>query len=535
MENYYYRKVGDHATNQISTIRYGEVKNNKLIIRDSVRYAYDSMGNITKVYENGEQTVSYEYDGIGRLKRENNRILGKTKVYAYDGNGNILTRREYAYTMKGEEELPEDYDEYTYGYEKGTDKLLEIESRTKNAAGEYEDKTERFVYDAIGNPTLYRGWTTAWEKGRRMILMYGINFEYNGRGQRINRKQGSANTFTYDASGNVVKESRGTEYFYDATGVCGMKYGESMYFYRKDVFGNITEILDSSGAVVVRYRYDAWGNHVVLNPDGSKNESDTFVGNINPFRYRGYYYDTTLKLYYLKTRYYDPEIGRFVTIDDVSYLAPETINGLNLYAYCGNNPVMRVDPTGTSFLLALLIGAIIGGVIGATISGVGAYQNGVRGLDLFGTILGGAIVGGMVGAIAGGLIWTGGTIIGMGANLFGSGLSGGLILSNGLVLGAGTATLIGIGSVAVGGIIVLEGISVAVEGINILYSEHTKNKRPSTRNKHEEGQASKKRGQRGGEKGDARRPYIPPKKKGNIILLILSALGFGWKYIIPKN
>lgn len=71
-ENYYYRKVGDHATNQISTIRYGEVKNNKLIIRDSVRYAYDSMGNITKVYENGEQTVSYEYDGIGRLKIEEN-------------------------------------------------------------------------------------------------------------------------------------------------------------------------------------------------------------------------------------------------------------------------------------------------------------------------------------------------------------------------------------------------------------------------------------------------------------------------------
>ena len=99
---------------------------------------------------------------------------------------------------------------------------------------------------------------------------------------------------------------------------------------------------------MVRYRYDGWGNHKVMNPDGSKNESDTFIGNINPFRYRGYYYDVETGLYYLKTRYYDPETGRFITIDDVSYLAPDTINGLNLYAYCGNNPVMNVDPDGNS-------------------------------------------------------------------------------------------------------------------------------------------------------------------------------------------
>ncbi len=100
---------------------------------------------------------------------------------------------------------------------------------------------------------------------------------------------------------------------------------------------------------MVRYRYDGWGNHKVMNPDGSKNESDTFIGNINPFRYRGYYYDVETGLYYLKTRYYDPETGRFITIDDISYLAPDTINGLNLYAYCGNNPVMNVDPNGTDW------------------------------------------------------------------------------------------------------------------------------------------------------------------------------------------
>ena len=77
-------------------------------------------------------------------------------------------------------------------------------------------------------------------------------------------------------------------------------------------------------------------------------------------------------LYYLKTRYYDPETGRFITIDDVSYLAPDTINGLNLYAYCGNNPVMNVDPEGT-FVISLITGLIVSFVIGfgvSTISGV---------------------------------------------------------------------------------------------------------------------------------------------------------------------
>ena len=245
-ENYYYRKVGDHATNQISTIRYGARKGETLILRDSVRYAYDGMGNITKVYENGEQEVTYEYDGIGRLTRENNKILGKTYLITYDNNGNILSRKEYAYTLKKAEELPEEYDEYTYGYEKNTDKLLEICSCVKGENGDYVESTQTFTYDSIGNPTSYKGKSVTWTKGRQMTGYDGVTFGYNGQGQRISRKQGSTtNNFTYDMSGNLIKESRGVEYYYDAEGVCGMKYDEEMYFYRKDVFGNITEILDS--------------------------------------------------------------------------------------------------------------------------------------------------------------------------------------------------------------------------------------------------------------------------------------------------
>ena len=101
--------------------------------------------------------------------------------------------------------------------------------------------------------------------------------------------------------------------------------------------------------------YDAWGvcDTIVLD------ENATDIANLNPFRYRSYYLDTGLNLYYLKTRYYDPEMCRFITIDDISYLAPDTINGLNLYAYCLNNPVSFVDYSGQN-------PAVIAGAAGAT-------------------------------------------------------------------------------------------------------------------------------------------------------------------------
>lgn len=162
--------------------------------------------------------------------------------------------------------------------------------------------------------------------------------------------------------------------------------------------GKFNVLLDSNGNVVVRYVYDAWGNHAVLGTDGNDISDPNHIGILNPFRYRGYFYDEETGLYYLKTRYYDPETGRFITIDGIEYLDPETINGLNLYAYCGNNPVMNVDPTGTFFWF-FLAAILIGDVIGGTVNGVAAYNAGQRGWGLFGAIAGGAIMGGAMGGI----------------------------------------------------------------------------------------------------------------------------------------
>ena len=151
---------------------------------------------------------------------------------------------------------------------------------------------------------------------------------------------------------------------------------------------------------------------------------------LTPFRYRGYYYDTETELYYLQTRYYDPETGRFLSADDISYLDPETINGLNLYAYCGNNPVMCVDENGTSFwnsvlkvvgataiLAALAViavatagtaagaifaGAAIGGALGFVGGGVsGAIGAALSGTNIFEGFANGALSGTITGAISG--------------------------------------------------------------------------------------------------------------------------------------
>ena len=189
-------------------------------------------------------------------------------------------------------------------------------------------------------------------------------------------------------------------------------YANETYFYRKDAQGNIVALINKNGAVVVKYVYDAWGNNIALNANGG--EITSGIGILNPFRYRGYYYDTETELYYLQTRYYDPELGRFISQDSLDYADPETINGLNLYAYCGNNPVMNVDPTGEITLAFILVSMLIGAIIGGVSAGVKASKAGLDAKGIALAALGGAIMGAAVsGAFAlGGAAVTGLTILG---------------------------------------------------------------------------------------------------------------------------
>ena len=128
-----------------------------------------------------------------------------------------------------------------------------------------------------------------------------------------------------------------------------------MYFYLKDAKNEIYAIMNSSGNIIGTYSYDPYGNILSIS-DTSSNSPLV----INPFRYKGYYYDIETGLYYLKTRYYNPLWGRFISPDNVKYLNAKSINGLILYAYCDNDPVNKFDPSGCmpEWAVALIVVAV---------------------------------------------------------------------------------------------------------------------------------------------------------------------------------
>ena len=357
-ESIRYLKFGDRATNLPFAVDFKDGR---------ITYKYDKVGNIKEIRKNGEIIAKYKYDTLGRLVREDNKSFNNTVTYTYDNCGNILEKRTYAYTLVDDIEEKE---HTTVSYKYDGDKLLKY-------------GTEACAYDVLGNPTTYRGKTATWEKGR-LKTYNGVTLGYDGRGTRIS--SGSL-TFEYSSDGKLLKRSDGLEFIYDLQGLAGVVDNSGStaktYFYRKDAQGNIVALLDENGAVVVKYVYNAWGEHKVLNPDGTENTSASFIGNVNPFRYRGYYYDKALKLYYLVTRYYDPVVGRFISQDSFDYADPDTINGLNLYAYCANNPVMNVDPTGTwswrGFWNVLAAVAIVAAVTALTVVTAGAATVAIAG------------------------------------------------------------------------------------------------------------------------------------------------------------
>ena len=269
-EDITYLKQGDHATTLPLTISYGRKINDNFVIKENIKYKYDNMGNITKVYENGELVTEYKYDALNRLVRENNKALNKTYVFLYDNKGNILARKEYPFTLKGNEYL-EELTALNTDYEYSNGKLTSFDN-------------EEIEYDVLGNPTSYRGNTLSWRFGKR-LMSYGTNtFDYDAEGKRTKK---NSITYSYDVDGRLITESSDIEYFYDTNSTpLAFAYLGELYYYKKDLLGNIIEILDMAGTTMVKYTYDAWGNHTITDNSGFG------LGNINPIRYRGYYYDT---------------------------------------------------------------------------------------------------------------------------------------------------------------------------------------------------------------------------------------------------
>ena len=130
-----------------------------------------------------------------------------------------------------------------------------------------------------------------------------------------------------------------------------MKYNNTLYYYVLNAQGDVVRIVNSSRSVVASYTYDPWGK--IISSSGT-------LADINPLRYCGYYYDSETGFYYLQSRYYDPEIGRFINADSYASTDATGLLSTNMFAYCENDPVNRSDPSGDVYLEVLLTGAAIG-------------------------------------------------------------------------------------------------------------------------------------------------------------------------------
>ena len=302
-------------------------------------YTYDNVGNILteKVWTSDDTKPlreKYTYDSKNQLVRHDSVTQNCTITYAYDAGGNITTKKTYAYTTGSlDGKTPTETINYTYGNSAWKDELTSYNG-------------ESIVYDAIGNPTLYRGWGMTWQ-GRQLtkaVKDKTVTFTYDSEGIRTSKSDGT-NTTKYLLNGTqILAQKTGSttlSFFYDQQGNrVGMADSSNhFYYYIYNLQGDVIALADAStGKLVVTYTYDAWGKLMEL-----KDTTANSVGTQNPFRYRGYYYDAETGLYYLQSRYYNPEVGRFINAD---CQLNTDILGHNMFAYCDNNPVMRSDPAG---------------------------------------------------------------------------------------------------------------------------------------------------------------------------------------------
>ena len=189
----------------------------------------------------------------------------------------------------------------------------------------------------IGNPLTYLGHNLVWDRVRLLKQYDSLTFDYNASGIRTRK-----GTTTYELDGTNILSETGSgytlRYYYDGAELVGFNFNNQDYFYEKNLQGDITGIYNTQGTLVGSYSYDAWGKCRV-------NVDTTGAAFVNPFRYRGYYYDRETGLYYLNSRYYDPNTGRFINTD-IFVSNAGSLLGYNCFTYCFDNPVNMIDSTG---------------------------------------------------------------------------------------------------------------------------------------------------------------------------------------------
>ena len=299
---------------------------------------YDGNGRIVSIADSGNTSsvrATYGYDQQGQLTSA--MVGGTNYEYTYDTAGNIQSKKVGSTTTNY----------YTYGNSAWRDLLTAYGGNTITYSG--------------GNPTkYYDGSTFTWTQGRRLatakVGSTNISYTYDMAGVRSSKTVGSTKYDFTTLSGLVIRQTGGgktIDFVYDENNQpLAMKYNNTLYYYVLNAQGDVIALADQNGNLIAKYSYDPWGKLLSVTPNGWLDEQNAYyleVAEANPLRYRGYYYDAETGFYYLQSRYYDPEIGRFINADSYASTDATGLLSTNMFAYCENNPVMRVDPTGELF------------------------------------------------------------------------------------------------------------------------------------------------------------------------------------------
>ena len=381
----YYTGKNNTAQGRVDTIHTRVTYGTSMAQENNVReyrlgYGYDKNGNIDGEYEMDadgsviDARYYYEYDEANQLIRVDDNVQKKTFTYQYDKGGNRVSEKIYPYTESYTLGTPEKEIKSQYTFLQWKDRLYSYDGK-------------QIKYDMAGNPVSYGDQKYVW-MGKQLT--------------EIINADGTKTTFAYDADGFRTEKHQigadGTEeyvvYYIWLNGVLTQQYllytmevtikgeirriqvpffvefiydesnqaqgcilnGDAGYLFVRNLQGDVIALADMEGRVMIEYNYDPWGKISYTYFDENGNPSNEIADEslqmitaiFCPLTYRGYNYDFTTGLYYLQSRYYNPEWGRFLNCDDTSILLAtqgET-HGANLYVYCGNDPINRVDYSG---------------------------------------------------------------------------------------------------------------------------------------------------------------------------------------------
>ena len=335
------------------------------------KYSYDENGNVlTKSY--GKSTsIANTYDSKNRIT--STAYAGKTTNYTYDSNGQLVSANDdtYTYDIRGN---------ITSKTESGTTTTFNYSNSSWKDELTAVNGTP-LTYDENGNVLTYGNKKFTWNTGRNLeSIVDGDNkysYTYDENGIRTSKTVNGVTTYYNTRDGVILSQTDGTNtmYFqYDTNGFpLGFIYNGVQYFYLTNQMGDVISITDAQGNEIVQYEYDAWGKITATNVPNVDAPYDEELANINPLRYRGYYFDNETGYYYLQSRYYDPDICRFINAD--AYIIPQKSKeisvGNNLFTYCNNNSVNNSDNFGmvagvlTSIGIGMILLALIA-VIGIT-------------------------------------------------------------------------------------------------------------------------------------------------------------------------